>query len=75
MTVDPAVDMKLAAGDDVAADAGLSGLMPTTSAPAACADLGVSKPVDGAQAFCVVLVDSAGNESEGACTAPITIGP
>jgi hypothetical protein len=45
------------------------------SVPAACADLGVSKPSDGAQVFCVVLVDTAGNESEGACTARVTIGP
>jgi hypothetical protein len=43
--------------------------------PAACADLGVSKPSGGAQAFCVVLIDTAGNESDGACTGPITVGP
>ena len=45
------------------------------SVPAACADLGISAPSGGAQAFCVVLVDAAGNESEGACTKPISIEP
>lgn len=41
--------------------------------PAGCADLGVTAPSDGAQVFCVVLIDAAGNESEGACTKPIRV--
>lgn len=57
----------------VVADVGA--VAPSESVPGACADLGVSKPSNGAQAFCVVLADTAGNESEGACTKPITIGP
>ena len=45
------------------------------SVPAECADLGVSGPSGGAQVFCVVLVDVAGHESDGACTKPIAVEP
>ena len=44
-------------------------------APPTCADLGASAPQEGAQVFCVVLVDAADNESEGACTGPIHVEP
>lgn len=48
---------------------------PSEDAPAACAALGVSAPVDGAQRFCVVLTDAAGNTGEGACTGPVRVEP
>jgi len=43
--------------------------------PAKCAELGATAPVGGAQVFCIVLIDAAGNESEGACTAAILVSP
>lgn len=43
--------------------------------PSLCADLGVAAPEEGAQVFCVVLVDAAGNESEGACSSPVVVKP
>ena len=41
--------------------------------PSACSALGVGAPESGAQAVCVVLVDAAGHESPGDCSAPIEI--
>lgn len=55
--------------------ADVGSVTPSSSVPGVCADLGVSAPEDGAQAFCVVLTDAAGNESEGACTEAIAILP
>jgi hypothetical protein len=44
-----------------------------TSAPAACAELGVAAPVAGEAVFCVILVDAAGHEGPGDCTAPLAL--
>lgn len=44
-----------------------------TEAPPACADLGAPAPVADAAAFCVVLVDSAGNQGPGDCTSPVAL--
>jgi hypothetical protein len=44
-----------------------------TSAPTACADLGAPAPVAGSAVFCVVLVDAAGNEGPGDCTAALAL--
>lgn len=57
----------------IVADVG--GVAASDSVPSACAELGVGAPKDGAQAFCVVLVDAAGHESDGACTGPILVSP
>jgi hypothetical protein len=46
---------------------------PASAAPAACADLGVAAPAAGSATFCVILHDSAGNQSTGDCTEPIAI--
>ncbi len=43
------------------------------AAPPACADLGAPAPVVDAAVFCVVLVDSAGNEGPGDCTSPVAL--
>jgi hypothetical protein len=48
---------------------------PSDAVPAACADLGVGPPAGDAQSFCVVLVDAAGNASDGACTKPVRVAP
>ena len=48
---------------------------PSESVPAACAELGVPAPRDGAQRFCVVLTDAAGHTGEGACTEPVRVEP
>lgn len=50
------------------------GVAPAAEAPpAACAELGVGAPSGGAQAFCVVLIDAAGNAGAGDCTEPIRV--
>ncbi len=77
---------RLANDDAVAAGASIEGeltltvadvgaVTPSAKVPDVCADLGVGAAEGGAQAFCVVLTDSAGNESEGACTKAITVSP
>ena len=43
------------------------------SAPTACADLGAPAPAAGEAVFCVVLVDSAGHEGPGDCTAALAL--
>ncbi len=46
------------------------------AAPPACAALGVVAPAAGVAVFCVVLVDSAGHEGDGDCTAALALsGP
>lgn len=50
------------------------GLVPEGSpASAACQDLGVGAPGPDSVVFCVILVDTAGNESVGACTDSVTV--
>lgn len=51
------------------------GAIEAAEVPPACAELGVGAPEGGAQVFCVVLVDAAGNESEGACSSPVVVTP
>lgn len=73
---DEAVEKHASIGGDLAlivADVGAVDV--ADSVPSACADLGVGAAKDGAQAFCVVLIDAAGNESDGACTDPVLINP
>lgn len=55
----------------VLADVGV--VTPGDAPSAACADLGAPASGAGAQAFCVVLIDIDGHESEGACTGPIAV--
>ncbi len=63
------------AGDLTLTVADVGAVTPSAKAPSACSDLGIGAARDGAQAFCVVLTDAAGNESEGACTGLIKIEP
>lgn len=52
------------------------GVSPASGAvPPACAELGVEAATEGAGAFCVVLVDAAGHESDAACTKTIAVEP
>ncbi len=44
-----------------------------TSASTACADLGAPAPAADTAVFCVILVDTAGHEGPGDCTAPLAI--
>jgi hypothetical protein len=55
------------------ADVGEVAALP--SPPSACRDFGAGAPSAGAQVFCVVLIDSAGNASDGDCTSPILVAP
>lgn len=48
---------------------------PEAAAPPACAALGVAAPTAAEAIFCVVLVDAAGHEGDGDCTAAIAIAP
>jgi hypothetical protein len=57
----------------VVADIGMA--PPANTVPPACAELGVESADGGGRIFCVSLTDTAGHESEGACTRPITVGP
>ncbi|HVV83055.1 MAG TPA: hypothetical protein VHE35_08235 [Kofleriaceae bacterium] len=50
-------------------------IAPATTAPAACAELGVGPPAIGVAIFCVTLTDAAGHTGPGACTDPIAIAP
>lgn len=63
------------AGDLTLTVADVGAVTPSAKVPSACADLGIGAARDGAQAFCVVLTDAAGNESEGACTEAIRVLP
>jgi hypothetical protein len=49
------------------------GLATLGTQPALCAELGVPSLDASQTVFCVVLVDKAGHEADGDCTAPITL--
>jgi hypothetical protein len=57
----------------VVADIGAAEAAPDP--PEICRELGVGAPQGSAQAFCVVLVDEAGNTGAGDCTEPIQVLP
>ena len=49
------------------------GALPADTLPQTCADLGVTALADGQTVFCVILIDAAGHQGIGDCTAPITL--
>jgi hypothetical protein len=70
-----AIERKVAIEGDLKVRLSDVGSVNAAALPALCTALGVEGVTTARTAFCVVLVDAAGNRSAGDCTGPIAIKP